>query len=78
MVQLCLRLRHCQRQERRQAAGVCRPGDGPAAKGREGRLDDAAHMAKDTDLDAIRGREDFKKLIEGLAKQSPAEPEQKP
>ncbi len=28
---------------------------------------DAAHMAKDTDLDAIRGREDFKKLIEKLA-----------
>ncbi len=31
---------------------------------------DGAHMAKDTDLDPIRGREDFKKLIEGL----PAKP----
>ncbi len=29
---------------------------------------DAAHMAKDTDLDSIRGREDFKKLIEELAR----------
>ena len=29
---------------------------------------DAAHMGKDTDLDPIRGREDFKKLIEELAK----------
>ena len=38
---------------------------------------DAAHMAKDTDLDPIRGREDFKKLIEELAKKSPAKPEQK-
>jgi tetratricopeptide (TPR) repeat protein len=28
---------------------------------------DAVHMGKDTDLDAIRGREDFKKLIEELA-----------
>ena len=38
---------------------------------------DAAHMAKDTDLDPLRGREDFKKLIDGLAKKSPAEPESK-
>ena len=38
----------------------------------------AAHMAKDTDLDPIRGRDDFKKLIEELAKQSPAKPESKP
>ncbi len=39
---------------------------------------DAAHMAKDTDLDPIRGRDDFKKLIEELAKKSPAKPEPKP
>jgi tetratricopeptide (TPR) repeat protein len=39
---------------------------------------DAAHMAKDTDLGPIREREDFKKLIEGLAKNSPAKPEAKP
>ena len=39
---------------------------------------DAAHMTKDTDLDPLRGREDFKKLIEWLAKQSPAKPEQQP
>ncbi len=39
---------------------------------------DAAHMAKDPDLDSIRGREDFKKLIEELAEKSPAKPEQEP
>ena len=39
---------------------------------------DAAHMAKDTDLDPIRGRDDFKKLIEELAKKSSAKPEPKP
>ena len=39
MVRLCLRLRHCQRQERGQEAGVCRPGDGTAAKCCEGRLE---------------------------------------
>jgi hypothetical protein len=31
----------------------------------------AAHMAKDTDLDPLRGREDFKKLIADLEKKSP-------
>ena len=30
-------------------------------------------MAKDTDLDALRGREDFKKLMGELGKQKPAE-----
>jgi eukaryotic-like serine/threonine-protein kinase len=39
---------------------------------------DAAHMAKDTDLDPLRGRDDFRKLIEGLAKKSPPGPEAKP
>ncbi|SRR5258708_2121744 len=34
---------------------------------------DAAHMAKDTDLDALRGREDFKKLMESLGN-SPRQP----
>jgi hypothetical protein len=29
---------------------------------------DTAHMAKDNDLDALRQREDFKKLLESLAK----------
>ncbi len=38
----------------------------------------AAHMAQDTDLDPIRGRDDFKTLIEELAKKSPARPEPKP
>jgi tetratricopeptide (TPR) repeat protein len=38
----------------------------------------AAHMAKDTDLGPIRGRDDFKNLIEQLAKNSPAKPETKP
>ena len=32
---------------------------------------DAAHMAKDTDLDPIRGREDFKKMIAKLARDLP-------
>lgn len=27
---------------------------------------DAAHMAKDADLDSLRGREDFKKLLAKL------------
>jgi hypothetical protein len=27
---------------------------------------DAAHMAKDSDLDSLRDREDFKKLMEAL------------
>ena len=27
---------------------------------------DAAHIAKDTDLDPLRGREDFKKLLAEL------------
>ena len=35
---------------------------------------DAAHMKKDTDLDALRGREDFKKLLAELDKSSPAKP----
>lgn len=30
---------------------------------------DAAHMAKDTDLDPLRERGDFKKLMRELAKQ---------
>jgi hypothetical protein len=29
---------------------------------------DAAHMAKDTDLDVLRERDDFKKLMESLTK----------
>jgi hypothetical protein len=33
---------------------------------------DAAHMKKDTDLDALRARDDFNKLLAELAK--PAEP----
>ena len=37
---------------------------------------DVAHMKKDTDLDPLREREDFKKLIAELEKQ--AEPESKP
>jgi serine/threonine protein kinase/Flp pilus assembly protein TadD len=32
---------------------------------------DAAHMAKDTDLDPLRDREDFKKLMESLPKAEP-------
>jgi tetratricopeptide (TPR) repeat protein len=32
---------------------------------------DADHMAKDTDLDPIRGRDDFKKLLDGLRAKPP-------
>ena len=33
---------------------------------------DAAHMAKDTDLDSLRSRDDFKKLLAELQKKAPA------
>jgi tetratricopeptide (TPR) repeat protein len=39
---------------------------------------DAAHMMKDVDLDALRGRDDFKKLIGELAKKAPSPPEKQP
>jgi eukaryotic-like serine/threonine-protein kinase len=35
---------------------------------------DAAHMAKDTDLDPLRGREDFKKLMAELVNRPTAKP----
>ena len=34
---------------------------------------DAAHLAKDTDLDPLRDRADFKKLLESLPK-GPSKP----
>jgi hypothetical protein len=34
---------------------------------------DAAHMAKDTDLDPLRERDDFKKLLTELEKKPPPE-----
>ena len=37
-------------------------------KGVKAGYNDAAHMAKDTDLDPLRGREDFKKLLAGQEK----------
>src|SRR5262249_31421388 len=39
---------------------------------------DAAHMKKDTDLDPLRGRDDFKQLIEGLERSAAARPEKQP
>jgi serine/threonine protein kinase/gas vesicle protein len=39
---------------------------------------DAAHMKKDTDLDSLRGREDFKQLLQELEKKSAARPEEQP
>ena len=39
---------------------------------------DAAHMAKDPDLDPMRKREDFQKLIAELEKKPPAKPEKQP
>ena len=35
-------------------------------------------MARDTDLDALRGRDDFKKVMEELGKQKPAESRKMP
>jgi hypothetical protein len=35
---------------------------------------DRARMARDTDLDAIRGRQDFKKLIERMGEKSTVKP----
>jgi hypothetical protein len=40
--------------------------------------DDAGHTARDTDLDPLRNREDFKKLLADLQKQQAAQPENKP
>jgi serine/threonine protein kinase/Tfp pilus assembly protein PilF len=39
---------------------------------------DAAHMAKDTDLHPLRGGDDFKKLLAELAKRAPASPGNRP
>src|SRR5262249_21937539 len=39
---------------------------------------DAAHLKKDTDLDSLREREDFQKLLQELEKKSAARPERKP
>jgi eukaryotic-like serine/threonine-protein kinase len=39
---------------------------------------DAGHMAKDTDLDSLRGRDDFKKLLADLDKKAPAKAEKQP
>ena len=41
-------------------------------------FNNAARMATDPDLDPIRPRTDFKKLVDELAKKSPARPEQQP
>jgi tetratricopeptide (TPR) repeat protein len=38
----------------------------------------AAYMSKDTDLDPIRERDDFKKLVDELAKKAPGTPSHKP
>jgi tetratricopeptide (TPR) repeat protein len=39
---------------------------------------DAAHMKKDTDLDSLRGREDFKKLLQELEGKAAPGPEKQP
>lgn len=38
---------------------------------------DAEHMAKDADLDPLRNREDFKKLLPDLERKAAAQPEKK-
>jgi hypothetical protein len=40
--------------------------------------DDAAHVANDTDLDPLRSREDFKKLLADLEKKPAAQPAKEP
>ena len=44
----------------------------------KGGFRDVAHMKHDTDLDPLRDREDFKKLLEELEQEPPAKPEKKP
>jgi hypothetical protein len=39
---------------------------------------DAAHMRKDTDLDALRTRADFRQLLAELERKSPGKPEKQP
>jgi hypothetical protein len=39
---------------------------------------DAAHLKEDTDLDPLRGRDDFKKLLQELGKKSSAGAEKQP
>jgi hypothetical protein len=39
---------------------------------------DTAHLKKDTNLDALRGRDDFKQLLAALTRKAPAPPEKKP
>jgi hypothetical protein len=39
---------------------------------------DAAHMKQDTDLDALRGRDDFKKLLAELDKKAATPSEKQP
>jgi hypothetical protein len=39
---------------------------------------DAAHTARDTDLDPLRNREDFKKLLADLEKKSANQSQKKP
>ena len=39
---------------------------------------DAAHIANDSDLDPLRNREDFKKLLADLEKESAAQPAKEP
>ena len=41
-------------------------------------LRDAVHIAKDSDLDSLRGREDFKTLIAKLKNTPPAELRKQP
>ncbi len=78
VVQLRLLLLHRQRQERDKKQEYADRAMDLLQKAVKAGYNDAAHMAKDTDLDPIRGRDDFKKLIEELAKKSPAKPEPKP
>jgi len=46
--------------------GVCRRSDGALEASRRRGYKNTAHMNKDTDLDPLRGREEFKKLLAEL------------
>ena len=78
VVRLRLRLFPRQRQGCEQEERVRRPGDGIAPEGREGGLEQRRPYSKDTDLDPLRERDDFKKLLADLEKKPAGEPGKQP
>ena len=68
VVQLRLRVFRGEWPDRRQEGRVRRPCDGVSDDGSGGGVNDAAQMKVDTDLDPLREREDFNKLLAELEK----------